>query len=240
MRTTGSGTGAARAVPVNLIVAVVVAGATFGLVQLVVDGPTATAGPPPSPAPAASSQTTTAPSTPATPLVRSVKELTEGTVVAPQGLPGAYVIAGGAPLYIGAKTAPSAAAAKAAPAALFDDLAQRPADGTVVRVEKQLFLFAGGAPLPLTDLKAVGATKRRVYDVHAGVVKRIGDKGAFKYTSQYPADGTVLRAGPDGDYYVVESGVAAPTAATDDAVVVDPEAVRRAGGGGKWNRLKKT
>lgn len=109
-------------------------------------------------------------------------------------------------------------------------------DGSFVRVAgtEGIYRIAGAAPLPVVDWDAVGG-EAPVTEV---------DRSTLANLAPFPVDGTVLRAGPGGPLYTVRKGVPRPLTGTPPpgrtVVVVDPLAIRNAGGPGAWSRLRST
>jgi len=109
-------------------------------------------------------------------------------------------------------------------------------DGSFVRVAgtQGIYLIAGAAPLPVLDWDAVGG-EAPVTEI---------DWSTLSNLAPFPVDGTVLRAGPGGPLYSVTRGVPRPMAGAPapgrTVVVVDPLAIRNAGGPGAWSRLRST
>ena len=112
-----------------------------------------------------------------------------------------------------------------------------PANGTLVRrSNRQVFLFAGGAPLYVSNWAAVGGFHSTVL-IDGAALDNAGKGFAWNYVRYYPVDRTRLRAGAKGAFYTVTRGV--PTRTTSGAAVtVDPADITHAGKLAPWNHLK--
>lgn len=172
----------------------------------------------------------------------------DGTVVQFQGL-GVYRFAGGAPVYVSSLPAiNNAPATVVADRALldtptgsrpFDHVRRYPLDGTIVRtIAGDVYRFAGGAPLYVKNLNSIGNPKPVTVLDQVGL-DRAGEPLPYFGVRRYPIDGTKLRAGTTGAYYVVRGGRPIRVAWASDAVIVDPAAIANRGTGDVWNRLRK-
>ncbi|NHC13508.1 hypothetical protein [Motilibacter deserti] len=165
--------------------------------------------------------------------------LSDGTLINLTSTGEVYVIAGGAPLYVsdfaavgGFRSYTNVSQAE------FDTLPKRPADGALVLSSSgEVFVFAGGAPIYLSSWDAIGGYRSDYTRVDNYALVNTAATGRLSHVSYHPVDGTVLRAGPNGQTYVVQGGVARPGAASG-GTVIDPVAIARAGSGGQWNHLK--
>ncbi|NHC15940.1 S8 family peptidase [Motilibacter sp. E257] len=149
-----------------------------------------------------------------------------------------YVIAGGAPVYVSTWDAVGGFRAYTdISQAAFDALPQKPADGTLVASSSgEVFVFAGGAPIYVTDFNAIGGFRSYTRVDNYALVNTAAT-GRLSHVSYVPADGTVLKAGPNGQTYVVQGGVARAAAASG-GTVVDPAAIARAGQASPYDHLR--
>lgn len=143
-----------------------------------------------------------------------------------------FVVAGGAPVFLpdGAKEAVRVTAAA------LETLGDKPADGTIVITDSgERYVFAGGAPIHMTQSwwKEM-RPKPTVVTVAQEALDQAGGLNAWSHVRNFPADGTLLKAG--ADVYRVERGVPVPDTGVR-GVPVDPAAIERAGGAGPWSHL---
>jgi hypothetical protein len=106
-----------------------------------------------------------------------------------------------------------------------------PADGTFVSPPNSgaVYRMAGDAPIYVSSWSAVGG-RRAVLEL---------DTARWGVLRAVPRDGTLIRYGLHGPVYKTVGGAPTPTSSTSgSAVVVDPEAIDRAGGTGVWSHLK--
>ena len=171
----------------------------------------------------------------------------DGTFVSGAGT--VYRIAGGAPLAVSTwnvfggvqptTVIDSAAIDNADGAGRFRYLRQKPADGTFVyRKEGPVYRVAGGAPLYVSAWAAVGGQQDAVLVDGKAIDNSGTQSGVWSHLLLYPADGTVLRAGPSGTYYRVNGGVASPSSAATPNTIVDSAAINNAGQPAPWNHLR--
>ncbi len=181
---------------------------------------------PPAPAPA-----------PPAPAPAPPPKLTDSMLIAPDGVVAVFVIAGGAPVFATVRqdyrgSRPLIPVSEA----VYEALPDYPADGTRVIAGDKHYVFAGGAPIGVADVANLGSGRAEIA-VHPAAINRSGADGVWAHVRKLPVDGTVLRAGPSGAYYLVTGGVPRPTGASSKAVVVDPLAIERRGGAGIWSHL---
>ncbi|WP_111765673.1 hypothetical protein [Nakamurella deserti] len=178
----------------------------------------------------------------------------DGTLLqaGPDGSP-VYLVAGGAPTYVTSYDAIGGPrpATRVDPAALANGgqggrwahLRFTPPDGTLLQAGPDgsaVYLVAGGAPTYLSSYDAIGGP-RPAARVDPVQIAYAGTGGWFGHLSFRPADGTLVQAG--GDIHVVAGG--APVYLSDYAAiggyrpasVIDPAAVRTAGGPAEWSHL---
>lgn len=175
----------------------------------------------------------------------------DGTVLEAGGA--VFVVAGGAALYISDYAAiggyrpgvpvDPAAVARAGGSGPWSHLSAVPADGTLLQNGSEIFVVAGGSPLYVSDYAPLGGYRPAV-PVDPAALNNAGQPGVWSSLRFYPADGTLLQAGPDGSpVYLVAGG--APTYVTSydaiggarPATRVDPAALANGGRGGRWAHL---
>ncbi len=164
-----------------------------------------------------------------------------------------FIVAGGAPLYVsdygavggyrpGVVVDP-AAVRRAGESGRWSHLSAVPADGTLLQNGSEIFVVAGGAPLYVSDYGPIGGY-RPATPVDPATLNNAGQPAPWNHLRFFPADGTLLQAGPDGSpVYLVAAG--APTYLTSydaiggarAAVRVDPAALANGGQGGRWAHL---
>lgn len=159
----------------------------------------------------------------------------------PQGRAETYVIAGGAPVFV-----PEAALADkpdvvVVEQSVVDDagtgvLNDQPTDGTVVKTEQdEYYVFAGGAPIHMTDAWRTAQRPRpSAIAVAQAALDQAGGLNAWSHVRNTPADFTLVKVG--ADVYRIESGVPIPQEGVR-GVPIDPEALANAGGPGPWSHL---
>lgn len=107
-----------------------------------------------------------------------------------------------------------------------------------------IYRIAGGAPLAIGSrsvFEAIHPSGAPVTTIDQSALDHAGGPGAWSHVREYPFDGTVLQGGPNGPLYVVRSGApysigSAPNGSTP--VVIDPEAIAKAGEAGAWRFLR--
>jgi hypothetical protein len=164
--------------------------------------------------------------------------LDDGTFVRVGTSVGVFEMAGGAPLHVsnwqdvgGPRPTVDITAAR------FASLAQYPADGTLLCAQHLVYVVAGGAPEYVGSWAAIGGPRLCVA-VDPAVIANADDPAPWDHLHRYPADGTVLEAGPDGRTYVVKAGVATyAAAAPGPRVVVDPATIVHEGQQAPWDHL---
>jgi hypothetical protein len=155
-----------------------------------------------------------------------------------------YVVAGGAPVFVPRGTLDVKDSVTVDPVAIdqagtggpLDHLNHKPADGTIVRTPGgERYVFAGGAPIHVSDswFKAL-RPRPTVTTVAQEALDLAGGLRAWSHVRDFPADGTLLKAG--ADVYQVERGVPVPYYGVR-GVPVDPAAIDNAGGAGPWSHL---
>lgn len=163
------------------------------------------------------------------------------TPARPVGRSETYVIAGGAPVYVPRGTL-RVRDAVTVPQAVIDGagelgpLNDQPADGTVVSTETgEHYVFAGGAPIHLTDPWRTSQRPRpTAITVPQLALDQAGGLLAWSHVRNLPADGTLIKA--DAAVYRIEAGVPVPDIGVR-GVPVDPAAIANAGGSGPWSHL---
>jgi hypothetical protein len=179
-----------------------------------------------------------------------------------------YEFAGGAPVYVsdwshvgGQPDGPIAsidqtALDNAGTGGAFNHVRPFPADGTYVTgmgsggVAVSSYVFAGGAPIPITDWTHLGGPApgtpppgTSIVNVDETALDNAGSGGIFSHVSQYPANGTLM-LGNGTNVFVVAGG--APTFVDNfediggarAATTVDQTALDQAGAGGIFNHLR--
>jgi hypothetical protein len=182
------------------------------------------------------------------------KQPVDGTYLRALPTSRVYRVAGGAALYVSAWNKVDVhgtvinvdlrAVTRAGGGGHYDHLAARPADGTFIRTytDKQVYRFAGGAPLPVTSWAAVrGRYPAVVVDI--GVAASSG-RGYWTNVATRPANGTLVRAGSSLRVYIVAGGgpIYVPSwaclgGAARPTVTIDAAAISRGGGSGIWRHL---
>lgn len=170
---------------------------------------------------------------------------TDGTFLrtpkAPMGRGEVYVVAGGAPVLVprGSLDVPrdvvvvdQAAIDGSAPT----QLNRQPADGTVVKTERsEYYVFAGGAPIHMTDEWRKSLRPRpKATTVPQISLDLAGGLGAWSHVRNYPADDTLIKTGATV-YRIVEGRPVLHTGVR--GVQVDPAAIDNAGLEGPWSHL---
>jgi hypothetical protein len=109
----------------------------------------------------------------------------------------------------------------------------------VIQSDGAVFRFAGGAPIYVSAWSNLGfASPQPTTMVDSYSLAHTATTGPLSHILYYPADGAILRAGPNRFLYAVFSGIPSPTVSSSTAVVVDPAAIANAAAGGYWNHLK--
>lgn len=168
----------------------------------------------------------------------------------------AYVIAGGAPIYVTswANVTPPAAplpsvdgvtiGAAGAATGRYSHLNQVPANGTFVHSKDgTVYRVEGGAPIYVSSWSAFTAGDQALPKTEVDATSLANAGGAlahFKHLNAVPVDGTQLFTA-SGNKYVVQGGSAVPytgSAAFPDVARVDQYAIDHAGGAGALSHLK--
>lgn len=178
----------------------------------------------------------------------------DGTLVSGVQTGQVYQFVGGAPIYVSTfdavggpqPTTPvdQVALDNAGAGGLWDHVARRPANGTLVRGTQtgQVFVFAGGAPIYVTTFDAVGGPQP-VRGVDQVSLDNAGSGGPWNHVSFVPGDGSLVRATQTGGVYQIRSGHPvwisdwSQVGGPQPTVAVDQVAVDNAGAGGFWNHL---
>jgi phospholipase C len=166
----------------------------------------------------------------------------DGTYIT--GLPRSetYVVAGGAPIYVtswanvgGSKPNVNVDigaidAAGTAGSTALSHLNYRPADGTYICgfLSQKVYRVAGGAALYIDDWAPLGGPQPFV-EVDQAAIDGAGATGstALSHLRSLPADGTLLRGLPSGEYWVVTGGRRSSASAGANAVDVTDDAISR-------------
>lgn len=113
-----------------------------------------------------------------------------------------------------------------------------PSDGTTINVDGgPVYVFAGGAPIFVSNWAAVGG-ERPSTRVDQAALDHAGEHSEpWRYVRRYPADGTVLDGAATDHSWTVADGhpEAGPRV---DGVTVDEAAIRNAGLDGPWRFLR--
>ncbi|GLW92090.1 hypothetical protein Aglo03_29060 [Actinokineospora globicatena] len=120
----------------------------------------------------------------------------------------------------------------------YDHVRYHPADQTFVRgtATGQVYTFAGGAPIYVSNWAAVGG-ERPAVDVDQAALDGAGTSGPYGHARAHPADGTTLTT-LDDRYWEVVGGVARRVPPGDFSyTLVDLLAVLNAGQPGQWSHL---
>lgn len=175
----------------------------------------------------------------------------DGTFLVGSATSRTYIVAGGAPQYIGSWSIYGGAQPyvfvdeftldrAGGTGKPFDRLRKYPADGTFVRAHAsgQHFVFAGGAPIALSSWAAFGGAQPAVLIDETNT----WNTGApwSNNTRQQPLDGTLISAGGSDVVYRVVGGKPTRVCAAFDAsqvVTVAPEAIANAGLPDIWSHL---
>jgi hypothetical protein len=120
-------------------------------------------------------------------------------------------------------------------------LGSQPVDGTAVHAsDGTYYVFAGGAPLYVSDLALLGRPPPHALTVDADDLDRFAPTGEYSHVLRYPVNGTVLRASQGGRRYAVQDGVAHYRAsAAGPSVTVDYLAILDAGNSGPFEHLAR-
>lgn len=162
-----------------------------------------------------------------------------------------YRFAGGAPLYVGSwddvgGPQPSTRVSQATidqggnMANPYGHVTKYPLDGTLVNVPSgHVFIFAGGAPLYVSNFAAIGGS-RPTTQISSVTLEQGGAMALpWGHTLQYPADGTVLNSPAMTWSFKVAAGVATQIPRTAGSTV-DAAALDNAGLAFPWNHLKSS
>lgn len=179
-----------------------------------------------------------------------------GTFISATGTHQAFVIAGGAPVYIstwaavgGVRTTQLVdrdAILRAGQAGRWSHLANRPVDGTYLSASGNTAIYrtAGGAPLHVATFGPLDGNKVPVQvDARAIAYGGLGDP--WSHLSFYPATGTFLTGEPGGRVYRVLAGHPtfvpswAPYGGPRPTVRINQVTIDRAGTGGVFNHLRR-
>lgn len=160
----------------------------------------------------------------------------DGTFLRAFGDKETYVVAGGAPVFVPRGSLKVEDAVVVDPAAVEEAgsdgsrLNDTPADGTMVRTnEGKRYVFAGGAPIAVTDeWFAALRPKPKAVTVAQDAIDLAGGFRVWSHVRAYPADGTWLKVG--ADVYQVTGGVPVPGVGVR-GVAIDP-----AGSEGPWSQ----
>ncbi len=173
----------------------------------------------------------------------------DGTVVGSS--PGGYVyrFIGGAPVYVQSsadiQNAPVTTVISRSNVDAAGDTAQPwaghmnkyPSDGSLASANGNVFIFAGGAPIYVSNWANIGGA-RPSYTVSKGTLEQGGNTAVpYGHTLMYPKDGTVLSPPGRSVSFSVTSGVPS-TISRVSGLVVDGSALDNAGGAWPWNHLK--
>ncbi len=147
---------------------------------------------------------------------------------------------------------------------VFNHVRPFPADGTFVAGQGagsapvSDFVFAGGAPVPITDWTHLGGSDPATppdgtfpVPVDETALDNAGTGGEFSHVRQYPADGTILESFGTGHVFVVAGGAPLRVSSLKNidkstvalggspppAVFVDEDALEKAGSGSFYNHL---
>lgn len=165
-----------------------------------------------------------------------------------------YVVAGGAPVHapdqwwksLRPRPEPVVVSQEAIEHAgepgAWSHLLNQPADGTFVTTPPtpdgrgEVYVMAGGAPIHATDTwrKAL-SPKPLITTVAQEAIDQAGGLGAWSHVRDFPADGTLLKAG--AEVYATEGGVPVLRSGVR-GVPVDPAAIDSAGQPGAWSHLR--
>lgn len=179
----------------------------------------------------------------------------DGTFIAGKPTNEAYVIAGGAPIYITAWAnvanhsgkpitgVDATTIANAGGTGLAGHLKRVPADGTFIRdLQGTIYRVEGGAPIYVSTLSAFSGQTVVPVDVDAAAIAGATPTvPRLSHLSFYPADGTKLTGSPGSQRYVVQGGVPildTGTAAFPGTSLVDQIAIDRHGDAGPYAHLK--
>ena len=168
-----------------------------------------------------------------------------GSFVTYQG--NAYRIAGGAPLYVSYWAAVGGPhPATALTEAQFAALSAYPANGTFVSTASPnaVYVFAGGAPLYVSNWAAVGGSHATVrVDPFTLTTAADGAGPLYDHVHRHPANGTYVVTSPHGNVYRIAGGSpfyissCAQLSGCPGQVHVDQAAISHAGGSSVWSHL---
>ncbi|RLK60180.1 hypothetical protein [Actinokineospora cianjurensis] len=173
---------------------------------------------------------------------------TDGTFIRGTATGYVYRIAGGAPVYVSTWTAfggpqpttdvDQVAIQNAGRGGKWNHIRYNPADQTFVRgtATGQVYTFAGGAPIYVSNWAAVGG-ERPAVNVDQAALDNAGSGGPYDHVRYYPEQGTPLVT-LDNRYWTVGEGVARRIEPGDfSSTLVDLLAVLNAGQPGQWSHL---
>lgn len=175
----------------------------------------------------------------------------DGTFLVGTSTSRTYIVAGGAPQYIGSWSSYGGPQPRVVVDEFtidhagrtdkpLDRLRKYPADGTFVRAHAsgQHFVFAGGAPIALSSWTAFGGVQPSVLIDETNTWNPSAPWS--NNTRQQPVDGTLVSAGGSDVAYRIEAGRPTRVCTAFDAsqvVTVAPEAIANAGLPDAWSHL---
>jgi surface antigen len=167
--------------------------------------------------------------------------LRQGDFVSAPGEGGAYRLIGGAPIPVNSWSSfggrhPVLLIGRAQ----FGRLRAYPANGTFVTADGRPYRIAGGAPIAIGSWARLGG-HRQAARIDPLALDRAGGAGRWGRLRRYPANGTILRAGPGGPLYATRGGTPRRISGRPPGrhpVVVDPAAIENAGKPGVWRFLR--
>lgn len=173
----------------------------------------------------------------------------DNTFITDNGNNNVYRMAGGAPIYVsswsvfGGKRATqfvdSAAIAHAGGTGPYAHIRSVPINSTFVRAGTgTVYRMAGGAPLAVTDTKALSTTAT-IIQIDPAAVTRSGQSGVWTHLLTYPSTGTFLEGVPSGKAYQVRSDHVVQIGHGNAAAVrINQLTIDRAGEESPYNHLK--
>jgi surface antigen len=154
-----------------------------------------------------------------------------------------YVIAGGAPEYIGGwATVGGIQPTQTLSATQWSQLATLPANGTLLCAGDTIYMVAGGAPENVSSWTDIGGEQPCV-TIDPADVANAGGAAPWSHLNSYPSNGTFLLDPTTGVSYETVGGFAlsvdscAAVSGCPSEVSVDPATFANVGGASPWNHL---
>lgn len=125
----------------------------------------------------------------------------------------------------------------------FSNTRQYPIDGTCVSAGNDVFIFAGGAPMYVSDWNRIGGM-RPTQMIDRVAIDNAGQNGVYRHIQNTPVDGTFVLAG--NDVFMFQQGRAIHVKDWRDVggmrpyTVIDRIVIDNAGGSGIFSHIRKS